>query len=61
MGILTTGTQVRQEILQLRQTTSVEAYNVAFRELVLKLKSARAKEEMSFGNKRFFYLRGLKG
>ena len=27
---------------------------------MLKLKSAGAKEEMSFGDKRFFYLRGLK-
>ena len=55
-----TGTQARHEILQLKQTTSVAAYNASFRELVLKLKSAGAKEEMSFGDKRFFYLRGLK-
>ena len=55
-----TGTQARQEILQLRQTTSVEAYNASFRELVLKLRAAGAKEEMSVGDKRFFYLRGLK-
>ena len=59
-GDTQTGTQARHEILQLRQTTSVEVYNAAFRELVLKLKSAGPKEEMSFGDKRFFYLRGLK-